>query len=342
LEHTLAAGWQLVANPYPSYYQLPRQDMSGADFEHTTGSVYARTGSDKNNRSLATYNTLTGISTPSDFNGIVAPMQAFWVKRETAGVISMKQANRIHDEAKSALKSAAVGNRDLLRLQLTNNFATDEAVVALRSVGSFNLTRYDSEKRFESNNMVPYIYSLKENKSMVINVLPKEVLKQSIPLGIRLPASGAGELTIAVNGLENMDSNLAIYLEDKVSGAMVDLRSTPVYTFTAEAATINDRLVLHFDEPISTDIDTPEGEEATSVYAYQKDGELMVFENLLIDQPKGDVQIEVISMSGARVLVKEYATSGLHVIPANLASGIYIVKVSIKGEKPHTVKVILR
>ena len=84
------------------------------------------------------------------------------------------------------------------------------------------------------------------------------------------------------------------------------------------------------------------GEEATSVYAYQKDGELMVFENLLIDQHKDDVQIEVISMSGARVLVKEYATSGLHVIPANLASGIYIVKVSVKGEKPHTVKVVLR
>ncbi len=87
LQMTLIDGWQLVANPYASYYQLRKQEMSNTDFEHTTGSVYVRTGADQNSRSLATYNTLSGIATPADYKGIIAPMQAFWVKRETQGIL---------------------------------------------------------------------------------------------------------------------------------------------------------------------------------------------------------------------------------------------------------------
>jgi len=269
-------------------------------------------------------------------------MQSFWVKRETAGDVVMKQANRIHDGAKSALKSASVSDRDLLRLQLSNGLATDEAVVALRSVGSFNLTRYDSEQRFESNNSVPYIYSVKGGKATVINVLPTEGLKQSIPLGMKLPASGAGEVTLTVNGLENLNSNLVVYLEDKVKGTMVDLRSTQGYTFTAEATTINDRLVLHFDKPISTDLETPNVEEEISVYAYQKDGELMVFENLLANLPHGEVNIELFSIAGTQVLKRSFKSSGLHALPANLASGTYLIRVSTKDRDPHVVKVVIR
>ncbi len=54
----------------------------------------------------------------------------------------MKQANRVHDGARSALKSASVGELDLLRLQLTNGRANDEAVVAFRENGSFDVTSF--------------------------------------------------------------------------------------------------------------------------------------------------------------------------------------------------------
>jgi len=183
---------------------------------------------------------------------------------------------------------------------------------------------------------------MKDEKAAVINVLPQEVMKQSIPLGIKLPDAGNEQVTLKVEGLDELNEYLTVYLEDKVTGTMVDLRSTSEYVFTAKASTINDRLVLHFDEPISTDIENPTGEEAVSVYAYQKDGMLMVFENILAGQSRGEIQIELYSITGSKVLEHTYQASGLHALPANLASGTYLVKVSTQDSEPHVVKVVIR
>jgi len=332
-----------VANPYASYYQLQKQEMSNTDFEHTTGSVYVRTGADLNSRSLATYNTLSGIATPADYKGIIAPMQAFWVRRETPGNIVMKQANRIHDGARSALKSASVGELDLLRLQLTNGRSNDEAVVAFRENGSLMLSRFDSEKRFDKEDQVtPYIYTMKEKQATVINMMPQVMSKQTVMLGLRIPDIDEEQLRLTVVGMETLNENVAVYLEDKATGAMIDLRSQSIYDFSAKAATINDRLVLHFNEAISTDIENPQADESVSVYAYQNGGELMVFENLLADRPNGKVRIELFSITGSKVVERTFNASGLHALPANLASGTYLVKVFAHENEPYVVKVVIR
>ena len=180
----LAVGWQLIANPYASYYQLPKEDTPGADFENTTGSVYIRTGSDPVSRVVVTYNTLNGIFTPETFNGVVAPMQSFWVKRASVGKVFMKQSNRIHDPAKSALKTSSLRQQpDLLRMKLSNSSLIGEAVLALRNNGQFDYSRNDSEQRFENNIQVPYIYSIKQDQKVVIpgSLRPLRTVRASFP-----------------------------------------------------------------------------------------------------------------------------------------------------------------
>ncbi len=204
------------------------------------------------------------------------------------------------------------------------------------------LHRFDSEKRFDNKEAVPYIYSVKDEQSAVINVLPIQVKGQRVPLGINIPAKGAGELRLNVSGLENFEPNLMVYLEDGVTGDKLDLRTTSEYTFTAQQGSVEDRFALYFDVSISTGIDTPVRNDGISIHAYYRDNQLMVFENLLEHTRAGKVSIELVSINGVSQLVNEYGASGWHTIPANLASGTYLVKISAKNSEPHVVKVVIR
>ncbi|MCU4177354.1 GEVED domain-containing protein, partial [Carboxylicivirga sp. N1Y90] len=180
LSKTLIAGMQLIANPYPSYYKLVAEDPSTGDFRNTTGSVYVRTGSDPANRTLATFNVTTGISTPSDtFDGTIAPGQCFWVSRQTAGDVYMKISKRVHGTA--SLKSGKI-EKDILRLHLQNQYAVAEAVIAINDNGQEDISRLDSKIRMESGNKLSYIYSLKSDANTVINVLPSSIIKYEVAL----------------------------------------------------------------------------------------------------------------------------------------------------------------
>lgn len=338
--NTMSNGWQLVANPYPSYYQLPQQNRSGSDFEFTSGSVYVRSGSDANNRSLATYNTLVGISSPASFNGVIAPMQAFWVNKTGAGNVMMKQANRVHDSAKSALKSASRGEFNILRVHLKNKLAEDEAVIALRQIGSFDLTEYDSEQRFENSNAVPYIYSIKGDQSSVINILPAEVKGHSVALGIQVPKNSAGELTLSVSGLNNLDSGLTVYLEDKVTGNQIDLRSTPDYAFTTDAGTVNDRLVIHFEQAISTDIETPDMLKDDNVRVYSQNSNVIVEVEKNLWRTDAATMIRIYTISG-EIVVEQDINSNRVKIPLAASTAYYIVEVQI-GSKFTREKIVIQ
>ncbi|MCU4166382.1 T9SS type A sorting domain-containing protein [Carboxylicivirga caseinilyticus] len=237
---TLSNGWQLIANPYPSYYQLTVEDDITGDFRNTKGSVYVRTGDDWNSRYLATYNVLTGITTPETFDGILAPGQSFWVEKATNGDVFMNADKRIHGSA--ALKSSN-RNQNTLRINLQNEFTSSESVVALRDNGTFDFSKLDSKIRMESDNKLSYLYSLKSDNKAVINVLPTEFDSCAIQIGFK--AFCDGEHVLSVGGISTFDAEKEIILEDKVKGQFVDLRLTNNYTFTTNKGICDDRFILH-------------------------------------------------------------------------------------------------
>ncbi|MBS2098129.1 hypothetical protein [Carboxylicivirga linearis] len=322
----LISGWQLIANPYSSYYHLPTENVATGDFRNTTGSVYVRTGTDSENRSLATFNTLNGIFTPETFDGIVAPMQSFWVKRSNAGDVYMKQANRIHDPSKSPLKSkASTSSNNLLRITLDNGIATDEAVVALRSFGSFSYSKNDSEQRMESNNKVPYIYSMKDNNMAVINVLPETVEGNTVELGFTLPE--IGDNSLKVSGLDNFDSNIAVYLEDMLTGDFIDLRSQNRYNFTTAEVNNNSRFVLHFKANQATNVENIKNINLFKVYGYKQNaiveidesilGEAMSYGEIRVYSMQGD-QIHSTSFEGLKTTVELPDVHAVYIIELNV------------------------
>ncbi|MBS2098125.1 T9SS type A sorting domain-containing protein [Carboxylicivirga linearis] len=333
LSTTLSDGWQLIANPYPAYYQLAVEDPATGDFRNTSGSVYVRTGADANSRDLATYNVLTGISTPATFDGVLAPGQCFWVKKAQDGDVYMKANKRIHGTAslKSTLKEDNV-----LRINLQNDFATGEAVVAFRDNGQTELSRKDSELRMDTRNKISYLYSIKSEKKVVINVQPSEYDTCSIQLGYKAFAAGVHHLSL--NNINRFDAEKEVVLEDKETGAFINLKQTEGYTFNCKQGVDNNRFVLHV---YAGSLKSQEAKQAGVNDIDDKVSVTTLQEGTVSIKCNWDAQQKSISLYsiGGELVQTESFEGAEKVLKCN-ASGLYILKLTSE-DKVYTQKIFI-
>lgn len=331
----LSDGWQLIANPYPSYYQLPTEGLSGSEFINTTGSVYIRTGDTPADRNYATFNTINGIASPEDFSGLIAPCQSFWIQKDAAasGIdIFIRSANCKHDEARSALKSVSTTESNMLRIKL--NGLEDETVIAFREGAVNYYSRMDSEKRFDGEDK-SYIYSIKDGRSIVINVLPmgNEV---SIPLGIN---TMEGAHSFSFSGVNSIEFGDELLLEDKLTGDFVDLYINESYSFEAIKSKDDSRFVLHLKK---TDVPTGieemiSAEKSERVKVYLDDNSILNVECNWEDIEKA---IEIYSLSGQQVMMDTFKGRTYN-RPLSIPVGIYLVKVN-SNERSFEQKVFVK
>jgi len=100
------------------------------------------------------------------------------------------------------------------------------------------------------------MYWLQAGNFLVIQGVPDFGKEQVLPLGIRIEK--AGEFTIKIDTLENMNSSQTIYLKDKLLDTIHDIKSKP-YISNAERGEINDRFELIFYKETKEDpvVDVP-------------------------------------------------------------------------------------
>ncbi|MBR8536886.1 T9SS type A sorting domain-containing protein [Carboxylicivirga sediminis] len=319
----LQTEWQIIANPYPSYYQLPLEDAAdaNADFYHTTGTVYVTESTSNSDKTYSTYNTLTGITSPvnSLTNGIIAPGQAFYVKTSTAGNIKMRSANRVHAVG-TQLKSATIPKEtDVLRIKIENESGgVDEAVLAFRSNGNHGFSRLDSEQRFTTNSL-SYVYSVVEGNKAVINVLPSIEEDWQQAIGIN---SKQGVHKIYLEGLETLTEEVEVILEDKDKKVFTNLDGQTVYEFSTDEGSFDERFVLHLNMPaVATDIDIADGKAYDAKVYLQNNNELVIEHDW--DEPQVIVMIYGIS---GELVFQEYSVARKTVKPLILSTGMYVVK----------------
>ncbi|MBS2212813.1 hypothetical protein KEM09_15440 [Carboxylicivirga mesophila] len=323
---SLLTDWQIIGNPYPAYYQLPKETGPTADFANTTGTVYVTVSTRNSDKTFETYNTLTGLSSPETFTGVIAPSQAFYVQTEPlqTGQVTMRASNRIHDVNKVSLKTA-VKEENVLRVKLNNGELTDEAVIALRENGDLGFSRIDSEQKFTTTSNYSFVYSVVDNKSAVINVLPADIYDESVHLGLRTKFEGLNALSIS--GLNSLVDDYEVLLEDKGTNpsTMTKMTSTTVYEFTAIEGTINDRFALHFKEPkteVPTDIDDVDTDESDAVRAYVQKGSVLTVDC----QWNGEKQVLLYTIEG-RLVASEEFKGDTFTKDLSLRPGVYVVKV---------------
>ena len=332
-------GWQIIANPYPCYYQLPKEPDGTGDFAATTGSVYVTVSTTNQDKVFETFNTGSGITSPEDFNGIIAPSQAFYVKtdsRASNAVIKMSAANRVHDTQKVSLKSAQPSHDNILRIKLSNEYnVTDEAVIALRPGGDVAMTRMDSEQRYYTDTNLSYIYSVVDGVKAVINVLPEKLFHYQQPLGMQLRK---GKQTIKIEGIKQLKGGYDVVLEDKVSGISTPMDSHSIYEFTSEAGTFDNRFMLHFSKkPVTTNIRETDAGESNGVSVYIRDNSIL---QVTCNWDEKDKTVKVFTVSGHLVL-NEVFKGKTFTNNLSLKTGVYIVKVT-GADKTHRQKVFVR
>jgi hypothetical protein len=240
-------GFNLVANPFPSY--LDWDDVYSANSSNFMSTIWYRIANSSNVMVFDTYNASGGIGTNTSGLGAasryIAPLQAYWVRIPIGGPsttnLTLSNSMREHYvQGVAGLRSSIEEFPAFLRLNLIQGVDMDQLILYMLPDASSEFDSYDSEKMFLAG--VPQFYSKYGDKNLVINGMKNVKAKTSVPLTLELPSSKS----YIFNAEEfNIEDGL-ILLEDKQEGVMQDLTMNSTYSFFGEAGTNANRFVVHF------------------------------------------------------------------------------------------------
>ena len=258
----------LLGNPYPSAIYADRFIVDNQAnyygtlyfWTHNSAPVYnpADGKSYYNNNDFAIYNlsgnttvgsmTGTGATTPGNTQapaGYIAAGQGFFATSKTGQKAVFTNSMRVSSRNSQFYKS---GQDELERhrvwLNLTNTQAAFKQLLVGYIEGATDLwdDNYDAAT-LDANPLLDF-YSINGLNKLTIQgrSLPFEE-SDTVPLGYR--SSIAGDFTIAIERTDGNLSTQAIYLEDKATNKIQDLKAG-AYTFTTAIGVFNERFVLRY------------------------------------------------------------------------------------------------
>jgi hypothetical protein len=294
-------GWNFVGNCYPS----------AADWEATG---WTKTGLSTNAYSVwngTTYGTYTaGVGGTNGATRYIPAAQGYFVRTNAAGSLGMTDAVRTHS-TQAFWKSDEI-KTNLLSLTVTNGAVNDETIIYFNENATMSLDYdYDANKLMAP--AAPQLYTMLGEERMAINSFNNTTETPSVKLGINAPETG--EYTINASNIESFDASAPLYLEDLVTGQIVNLRETSSYTFTAEEGTA-ERFLVHFSEVQG--IGDPASNVVNGIYA--------VDDKVIVNFNGVSGEIAVYNILGQEI-TRSVASNGLNIVPVSQGNAIYIVKV---------------
>jgi hypothetical protein len=262
---TLDSGkFYLLGNPYPSavdadQFILNNPILTGTLYfwTHNTpvvfGSAYKYNADD-----YASYNLTGGVAaktgTAASGNnseipaGKIAAGQGFFTETSSSGTVTFTNSMRFGSNSQffkpAKTSKAAIVEKNRLWLNMTNEGGAFKQILIGYIEGATNdyETRYDGQT-IDGN---PYLdfYSINNGYKLVIQGRAVPFSDTDIvPLGYR--STIAGNFTISIDKADGNLVNQPVYLEDKTTNSIHDLR-TGDYTFTTSTGTFDSRFVLRY------------------------------------------------------------------------------------------------
>ncbi|UPZ16557.1 T9SS sorting signal type C domain-containing protein [Flavobacterium humidisoli] len=222
------------------------------------GNTYTYTNDDYAIYNLSgdtTVGNLTGIGAPSPGNqeplkGYIAAGQGFFAKARTGQRGVFTNSMRVPSSNSQFYKAAKteVVEKHRVWLNFTNTEGAFKQLLVGYITGATNL--FDFNYDAVTMNANPYVdfYSINDNKKLVIQgrAVPF-VVTDTIPLGYKSTIK-EGAFTIAIDHTDGDLADKDIYLQDKVTNTVHNLKSGG-YTFISAPGTFLDRFVLRYTNP---------------------------------------------------------------------------------------------
>jgi hypothetical protein len=236
-------GWNLISNPYPSTIDW---NAGGTAWTKTNiaGAIYIW------NPALSVYSSYVGGIGTNGGSNLLPSSQAFWIQTTGVPVLTIRETaksttNQVFFRTRPGL------NENTLKLTITGNNYQDETAIHFSDSATIHYDlAYDAAKMYSLNPAVPSLASVADTFDLSINSIPSLTSGTVIPLRVLIGKGTSGTYTISRDSILTLSLSTCLILEDKMTGIVTDLRSTPSYTFNIEDTTTAPRFLLHIGEPI--------------------------------------------------------------------------------------------
>ena len=275
--------------------------------------------------------------------GNIASGQGFFATGILTGNVTFKNSMRLgktgvkldntqffRTSSTAKAKTANVLEKHRIWLDLKNSQgAFKQTLVGYISGATNDYDNLFDGASYDGNDFVDF-YSINQDMNLTIQgrALPFDE-NDTVPLGFKTTI--AGSFTININQVDGMLTNQAVYLEDKVTNTLTNLKNGD-YTFTTATGTFDDRFVLRYTDKTLGLNDTDQADGI--LVFYSNNYKTLIIKNNVMDATVNSVVL--FNTTGQRIAnfdIKDSGQTNLQIPIKNIASGIYIVKVkTTKGE----------
>ncbi|TPG66386.1 DUF4331 family protein [Hymenobacter nivis] len=236
------SGWQLLGNPYPS--PLDFSLAGGVTRTNLDDAVYVYQSTGQYVGQYRSY--VNGVGNPQ-----ISAMQGFFARvsaGQTTGSLALNNAARVTTFATTpSFNRGGAETRPLVNLKLQGAalLLADEANVYFEQGATAGYdAKFDAYKLPSSSGLS--ISSFAAADALSINGLPPLVatVATTVPLDVQVPNTGVFTLNAA--SVINFAATTQVLLLDSQTGARIDLKQQPQYTFTAATTAMPGRFSLYF------------------------------------------------------------------------------------------------
>lgn len=230
-------GFNLVGNPYPSSVDWQASSGWGRTSLAASGGGYDIWIWSPTASNYGTFNSATGVSTNS-VTRYIAPMQGFFVLATSSGSLGFSNTVRVHD-ATTPWKSAQLKDESVsLVVQSEKDHSSDE----VRMLFGYLSNQSGAPKLFSPVATAPSLYLNSGNSNYTVRYLSDTIAYPTVPVNFKAGSNGAYTLSFTFDS----GTFKNIFLEDKQTKVILDLKSEPLYRFNASVGDQAGRFVLHF------------------------------------------------------------------------------------------------
>ncbi len=344
---TLDSGkYYLLGNPYPSALDA---DKFITDNPILQGTLYFWTHNTPvtlggyyryNTNDYASYNLSGGIVIKKAAlapginneppNGKIAAGQGFFAGISLPGTITFTNLmrfganNQFFKPAKTSKATILEKNRLWLNLFNTEG-AFKQTLIGYIEGATNNIERGYDGATFDANKYLDF-YSVNNGKRLVIQGRAVPFLDtDTVPLGYRSAIDG--DFTISIDQADGNLVNQAVYLEDKTTNSIHDLRTSD-YTFTTAIGTFDDRFVLRYTNKSLGTVDIENVEQTILIYVKER--------SIKVKSNKENIrEISVFDFTG-KLLYNRKKINATELQILNLQSGNQVLLVKTTLESGYT------